>query len=298
MRCVALLIGLCALPLLACAQSSNSSRAAGGVTGTVRKHPSVPSKYVAARDVDVWLPPGYERDKGKRYPVLYMHDGQNLFDPKTSYIGVEWGVDEMMTRLIGEGKVREAVVVGVWNSPKRLAEYMPQKAVEQAGAERLRWFEQQAGGRLLADDYLKFLVSELKPFIDANYRTLAGRGDTFVMGSSMGGLISAYAVSEYPEVFGGAGCVSTHWPAGEGVVIDYLRRRLPDPRTHKIYFDYGTATLDAEYEPFQRRMDEVMSAAGYEGGKNWLTRKFEGDEHSERAWSRRLDVPLTFLLGK
>ncbi|HJW46870.1 MAG TPA: alpha/beta hydrolase-fold protein, partial [Lysobacter sp.] len=150
---------------------------------------------------------------------------------------------------------------------------------------------------IVSDDYLKFVVTELKPFIDATYRTRKGRDDTFVMGSSMGGLISLYAVAEYPEVFGGAGAVSTHWPIGDGIVIDWLGAHLPSPRNHRIYYDFGTATLDAQYEPYQRRMDALMPAHGYVEGRNWTTRKFEGAEHSERAWRARVDVPLVFLLG-
>jgi predicted alpha/beta superfamily hydrolase len=268
-----------------------------GVTGTVKHHPNFPSVHVDARNVDVWLPPGYERDAKRRYPVVYMHDGQNLFDPKTSYIGVDWGVDETMTRLVGGRKVRPAIVVGVWNTPKRTAEYMPQKAVAYAGTGPIANLPVESRDQIVSDAYLRFLVAELKPFVDRTYRTLPGRKDTIVMGSSMGGLISAYAVAEYPEVFGGAGCVSTHWPAGDGIVIEYLENALPDPRTHKIYFDYGTATLDATYEPFQLRMDQVMRRGGYREGRNWVTRKFPGAEHSERAWRQRVDVPLVFLLG-
>jgi predicted alpha/beta superfamily hydrolase len=271
---------------------------APGVTGALVRHENFASKHVAPRHVDVWLPPGYEKDNGKRYPVLYMHDGQNLFDPKLAYTGVDWGVDEALTRLVAEGKARPAIVVGVWNTPKRVAEYMPQRAVESAGAAALAAFRKQFDSEPLADNYLKFLVTELKPFVDANYRTRAGRADTFVMGSSMGGLISLYAAAEYPEVFGGVGAVSTHWPAGDGIVIEYLKRKLPSPKTHRIYYDFGTATLDSQYEPYQRRVDEVMRAAGYREGKNWVTRKFEGAEHNERAWRARVEIPLLFLLGK
>ena len=117
------------------------------------------------------------------------------------------------------------------------------------------------------------------------------------MGSSMGGLISAYALCEYPHVFGGAGCVSTHFPAGKGAVIDYLAKNLPKPGAHKLWFDYGTETLDALYEPYQRRMDAVMKAAGYTEGRDWITKKFPGAEHSEKSWRARVDQPLTFLLG-
>ena len=117
------------------------------------------------------------------------------------------------------------------------------------------------------------------------------------MGSSMGGLISLYAAAQYPQVFGGVGAVSTHWPIGGGLVIDWLGRHLPDPATHRLYYDHGTATLDASYAPFQARMDRLMIKGGYVEGRNWITRSFEGAEHNERAWRDRLDVPLQFLLG-
>jgi predicted alpha/beta superfamily hydrolase len=270
-----------------------------GVAGVLQRHVQFPSRFVEARNVDVWLPPGYTRGRGKRFPVVYMQDGQNLFDPKTSYAGVDWGVDETLTRLIGQGVVREAIVVGIWNTPKRIAEYMPRKALKFANTRELKGIPVETHDHVVSDDYLRFLVGELKPFIDTHYRTLRDRANTFVMGSSMGGLISAYAMSEYPNVFGGAACVSTHWPAGDGAVIEYLRHgHMPDARTHKFYFDYGTETLDAQYEPFQKRMDEVLLAAGYAEGVNWVTRKFEGEEHSEKSWRKRVDIPLVFFLHR
>ncbi|HEX9706297.1 MAG TPA: alpha-amylase family glycosyl hydrolase, partial [Steroidobacteraceae bacterium] len=174
-----------------------------GVTGTVKTHESLPSQHVAARRVDVWLPSGYEADASRRYPVLYMHDGQNLFDPALSYIGIDWGIDETMTRLIGEGAVREAIVVGVWNTPKRFEEYMPAKAVAESKLPGewpdMAWMRK---AEIVSDAYLRFLVEELKPFIDSTYRTLPGRVNTFTMGSSAGALVSLYALAEYPEVFG------------------------------------------------------------------------------------------------
>jgi len=269
---------------------------ADGVTGNLKRHERFASKYVDPRNVDVWLPPDYEINKSKRFPVVYMQDGQNLFDPKLSFIGVDWGIDETMTRLIRERKVREAIVVGVWNTPKRVLEYLPQKAL--VNPTTLKDIPALRLNQIVSDNYLKFLVTELKPFIDSTYRTRADRKDTFIMGSSAGALISIYAITEYPNVFGGAGGISTHWPLGDGIVIDYLKSRLPDPSTHKVYFDFGTETLDAGYEPYQRKMDEVMRKAGYKEGKNWITRKFAGDEHSERAWRKRVDVPLTFFLHK
>jgi pimeloyl-ACP methyl ester carboxylesterase len=113
----------------------------------------------------------------------------------------------------------------------------------------------------------------------------------------MGGLISLYAICEYPEVFGGAGCVSTHWPAVEGVIAPYLVENLPDPATHRLYFDYGTDTLDALYQPTQFLVDEVVAGAGYTRDVNWVTRKFPGAAHDERSWAQRVSIPLRFLLG-
>ena len=269
-----------------------------GVTGTVLRHAAMPSSHVAARNVDVWLPPGYAENPERRYPVVYMHDGQNLFDPATSMGNVDWAVDEAMTGLIARGEARPAIIVGVWNTNKRREEYMPQRAVTRVMPMNVPGASDLNPGDIISDSYLAFLVEELKPFIDASYRTLPGRADTIVMGSSMGGLISQYAMSKYPDVFGGAGCVSTHWPAGDGIALDDFAAHLPDPATHRYWFDYGTQTLDAGYEPYQQRADEILRKAGYVEGQNWITRKFEGAEHSEKAWRVRVDQPLVFLLGR
>jgi len=279
-----------------------------GVTGTIIKHDGFTSKFVDARNVHVWLPPSYGSQPHKRYPVLYANDGQNQFDPKECFIGVDWALDETMTRLIAEGKVREAIVVAVWNTPKRTREYIPQKALLSAvGTPReatVRSAVKDFGADLdkpewfLSDAYLKFLVTELKPFIDKEYRTRTGRSDTFIMGSSAGAMISLYAISEYPDVFGGAACLSTHLPLADGILVEYFKDKLPDPKTHKIYFDFGTETLDKNYEPYQLQMDAALEKRGYRSGVNGMTRKFQGDEHSERAWRKRVHVPLEFLLGK
>ncbi len=268
-----------------------------GVTGRRVVIPTFESKFVDGRRVEIWLPPGYAGDS-VRYPVLYMHDGQNVFDPSGSYGGVDWGIDETMTRLIAQGKVRPAIVVASWNTPKRGNEYMAAKAVP-AGADSIpigsgRHFP----GPWIADAYLRFMVEELKPYVDRTYRTRTGRADTFVMGSSMGGIISLYAAAEYPAVFGGVGAVSTHWPAGDGAVIDYLARTMPDPRTHRIWMDRGTATLDASYEAYQPRADSLFRARGYRDGVNFSTKVYEGAAHDERSWRVRVAEPLIFLLGR
>jgi len=269
-----------------------------GVTGVLKRHQNLTSKWVDPRQVDVWLPPGYMENAERRHPVLYMHDGQNLFDPKTSFVGVDWGIDETLTRLVQEDKVQGAIVVGIWNTPKRLQEYLPQRPFQGKLSHEQKDRLVQKYGLPVVDGYLTFIVEELKPFIDANYRTHPNRDHTFIMGSSMGGLISLYALCEYPEVFSGAGCLSTHWPAVDYIMVQYLRRALPDPSTHKIYFDYGTEALNAQYESYQIKVDAVVNEAGYVEGLNWMTKKFPGDEHSERAWRKRVHIPLTFFLGR
>lgn len=266
------------------------------ILGTIQCHADFPSKFVAARNMDVWLPPDYAEKK--RYPALYMHDGQNLFEPISSYGGVAWEMDKAIARLVKAKKIPGVIVIGVWNSDIRWREYMPQKAYEAAGFEKNREaFLERAGGPPLSDSYLRFLVEEVKPFVDANYPTLADQRNTFIMGSSMGGLISLYAVSQYPQVFFGAGCVSTHWLAGFHELVDEMAKRLPDPNSHRLYFDYGTVGLDTGYEPFQQQMDAHLRRTGYTG-QNWMTRKFEGADHNEVAWRARVEIPLEFLLGQ
>lgn len=251
------------------------------------------------RTVDVWRPPAYAQAPDTRYPVLYMHDGQNLFDPALAYTGVDWGVDEAVLRLIHERGLPGAIIVGVWNSgDERWLDYMPQRPAQLPAVQaKFAGWGRANSALIRSDAYLKFLVEELKPFIDATYRTLPDQPHTFVMGSSMGGLISLYALEQYPHVFGGAGCLSTHWPAGGDALMDDLAAHLPPPGRHRLYFDYGTATLDALYEPFQQRMDGHLAAAGYTRDVDWVTRKFAGAEHNEAAWRARVDGPLRFLLG-
>jgi len=266
--------------------------------GRIETLARVASQNVPARRVDVWLPPGYDGNTAQRYPVIYMHDGQNVFDPLISFGGNSWEVDQAMVRLIRAGHAPAAIIVGIWNiGAGRFNEYMPQKAVSGDVVAHYASGPKRPASLLRSDAYLKFLVEELKPLIDRSYRTRSDPAHTLVMGSSMGGLISAYALVEYPRVFGLAACISTHWPAGEGAVIDYLAQHLPKSGTHKIYFDFGTETLDSQYEPHQQRMDAVMRAAGYAEGKDWITRKFPGAEHSERSWRARVETPLQFLLG-
>ena len=279
--------------------------------GTLIRIDSFASSYVDARPVDIWLPPGYETTQ--QYPVLYMQDGQMLFDARTTWNKQEWGMDEVIPALIDSGQIQAFILVAVWNNaPVRYLEYTSMKPfVYFSDSDMAILRDEPATGRLFTGDnlkgdlYLRFLVSELKPYIDSHYPTLSGREDTFIMGSSFGGLISMFAICEYPEVFGGAACLSTHWTGlyrqennpFPFAMLAYFKDHLPDPSTHKLYFDHGTTTLDSLYAPYQQSADQIMREGGYTSA-NSLSLVFEGAPHTEEAWHDRVHIPLTFLFGK
>lgn len=269
--------------------------------GKVIIHENFKSEHVIPRNVEVFLPDGYDNNSKDKYNVFYMHDGQNVFNSKTSYTGIDWGVDETIDSLIKIGKIKNTIVVAPWNTvKKRFSEYMPESPSELTSSDEVKAALKQNTGfdDLYSDEYLKFLVEELKPFIDKTYNVYTKVENTSIMGSSMGGLISLYAICKYPEVFSAAGCVSTHWPVpvlGEAY-IKTLPATLPDPKTHKIYFDFGTETLDAQYEPYQKQVDQMMRDKGYIEGENWITKKFEGASHDEKSWNERVHIPIEFLL--
>lgn len=298
--------------MVACQTNRTASVTPQVSAGRLIHIPQWQSVYVTPRPVSIWLPNGY--DGQTPHQVLYMHDGQMLFDGSITWNKQEWGVDETLQSLIDAGEVPPTIVVGVGNGgPMRHSDYFPQRPWESLPqsfrdsvlAEGRRSNGQSIfAGAVQSDAYLKMLVEELKPYIDSAFVTLADTAHTFVAGSSMGGLISMYALCEYPDVFGGAACLSTHWPgifevAGNPIPAafrGYLAAHLPAPGLHRLYFDYGTATLDSLYPPLQAAVDTVMVGRDY-SSKDWQTLRFEGADHSEKAWRSRLAQPLRFLLS-
>lgn len=252
------------------------------------------SKYVPPRNIDIWLPPSYGLDSQKRYPVIYMQDGQFVFLSIRALVG--WGLEEVLLRLIRDKQIPEVIIVAVWNTKARWLEYAPERPVELFFDESEQNALRKSGFYPGGDNYLKFLVRELKPFIDSKYSVLQDSENTFLMGSSMGAVISAYGVCEYPEIFGGAGCLSTHWPIYKGIMVDYLEKFLPFSGNNKFYFDLGSESIDSGYGKFQDSVDGVMNKKGYNDGHNWLSRSYSGD-HSALAWSKRVHIPLAFLLN-
>jgi predicted alpha/beta superfamily hydrolase len=260
------------------------------------QHRDFVSEFVDPRNIDIWLPPSCTKDQARQYPVIYMHDGQFLFKPIGSYMG--FGLRETMVQLVADNKIKETIIIGIWNTRQRFQEYAPQRPVEEKMSEEDLAALRRDGHYPTSDNYLQFIVKELKPFVDSTYPVLSDQKHTFVMGSSMGALVSAYAVCEYPNVFGGAGCLSTHWPTLGGMMIPYLEEKLPEPALHKFYFDLGTESIDSQYGHFQKQADQIMKQAGYTKGQNWISKKFVGDNHSAKAWGNRITIPLIFFLQK
>ena len=281
-------------------------------SGVIKHYEKFKSDFVAARNIDVWLPDGYSENE--KYAVLYMHDGQMLFDAQTTWNKQEWKADEVAAKLMAEATTQQFIIVGIESIaslrhtdyfPQKPFESLPQQTIDSLYAIGAKLTPPKFANKVNSDNYLKFIVTELKPFIDKNFSVKTDRENTFIAGSSMGGLISMYAICEYPEIFGGAACLSTHWPGVFSVennpipsaFLDYMKTHLPSPKNHKIYFDYGDQTLDALYAPFQKRADVIMREKGFTA-KNWETRFFPGDDHSETSWAKRLDIPFAFLLSK
>ncbi|MDH7911924.1 alpha/beta hydrolase-fold protein [Winogradskyella sp. SYSU M77433] len=269
-----------------------------------------PSEYIKPRSVDVWLPEDYSKDK--KYNVLYMHDGQMLFDSTTTWNKQEWKVDEWATQLKEDDRVEDFIVVGIYNiADIRWQDLFPEKAFENLPIDRKEELIIRAKKNFInvldlnGDDYLKFLVEELKPVIDSTYSVYTDQEHTFVMGSSMGGLMSMYAISEYPEVFGGAACISTHWVGAmpmdnnpyPDAIFKYMEANLPQAGQHKLYFDYGNKTLDEHYPQYAPRVDEILKMKGYSDFDS-LNKFFDYADHSENSWNLRVYVPILFLMEK
>ena len=271
-------------------------------SGTLHSYPDFASEHITPRNVTVWTPDGYTI--GDSCAVLYMHDGQMLFDANTTWNKQEWQVDEVLGKLIAEKKVKNTIVVAIDNTDDRLNEYFPSETLNYTPENITDYGRMAPKG----DAYLAFLVEELKPFIDEHYRPLTDRDNTFVMGSSMGGLISMYALCQYPNVYGGAVCMSTHLSFGHlplagdnhdwAVAFEqYMNQKLPTANTYIVYMDRGTVGIDEPYAPYQIKADSLFQAKGWDEA-HFVTRTFEGDEHNETCWAKRLDLPLTFLLGE
>ena len=269
-----------------------------GVKGTLVYWTDVSSEFLGpSRHVVIWLPPGYDENREAPYPVLYMHDGQNLFDPRmgSGAPGDIWDVDDAVVGLVEQGEIPPVIVVGVWNSGERMTEYSP-------------WHG--------APNYARFLIEELMPRVNTEFNTATGPENTAVIGSSMGGLLSWYLVTFHADVFGSCGCVSSafilsaarmaRWTSqsGSGEALDatpYIVRDIESglgvPGTVRYWFDYGTVGGDANYHEPHQQVRSWLLEQGLVPGEDFVIRVYEGADHNETAWRDRLEDPLLFLFG-
>lgn len=262
------------------------------LSGDIRVHKTFHSKILNNdRDVLVYLPPGYDATKSRRYSVFYMHDGQNLFDGATSFIpGQEWRVDETAQSLIAAGKIEPLIIVGINNAGKdRINEYTP--------AEDGKY---KMGGK--ADLYGRMLVEELKPFIDSQYRTKKDAKHTGLGGSSLGGLVSIYLALKYPKTFGRAAVISPSvWFANKQIV--HYVEALPKKPKVRIWMDIGTNEGRTTEEAQQtindaRLLRDALTKKGWQTGKDFSYFEAKGAVHNENAWAARVERILTFLFPR
>lgn len=257
-----------------------------GLQGHFRLHRRLHSTHLdQARDVLIWLPPSYSLGL-RRYPVIYMHDGNNLFDPATSYIGVEWQVDEHLQRLIADKRVEELIVVGIYNTSAREDEYTWTPMLQEDGVTR--------GG--LGPAYARFVTEELKPMVDALYRTRPEPEHTGVAGSSLGGLISLYFGRYYSHVFGKIGILSPSlwWNGGEAIDV-----AAEMPAGLCLWIDMGTCEGEQPEAGVARvqALVQRLLARGYVEGWNLAFVLDSGARHDEFAWSGRIETMLRWFFG-
>ncbi|MBF7071792.1 esterase [Glaciecola sp. MH2013] len=282
-------------------------------SGTIERLSDLKISQIPSRHIDVWLPDGYSSEQ--KYDVLYMHDAAMLFDANITWNKQEWMVDEVASTLMKEAKVRPFIVVAIPNGgSKRHVEFFPQTPYERLDDEykkSLTTLEYNNAplfdGEVYSDRYLAFLLKELIPQIEGRYSVNKGPQHRYLAGSSMGGLISWYAMMKYPNEFAGAACISTHWLGDFGQddlafneFKRYMDERLPALEQQKLYFDYGDQTLDQYYPRLQRQIDAVMTkhyGSNSDKKAKWTSNFHQGENHSEASWSKRLHEPLLFLFS-
>jgi predicted alpha/beta superfamily hydrolase len=251
------------------------------LTGDVRTHEAFHSRYLPHdRTVVVYLPPGYDAETADRYPVLYLHDGQNVFDRATSF-GEEWQVDESAQRLITAGEIEALIIVGIYNTGEhRLDEYTPTPEVHEG-----------RGGH--ADDYGRMLVEELKPFIDNTYKTLPSAASTAIGGSSLGGLLTMHLGLRYPTAFSRLAVLSPSVWWDDRVILREVDA-LPSALPLRIWLDAGTAEgVDTLVNA--RALRDALIAKGWVLDADLAYLEAEGGEHNEQSWSARVERVLKFL---
>jgi predicted alpha/beta superfamily hydrolase len=257
------------------------------LTGNIQRHKGFESRTLGnRRDVLVYLPAGYRRFLRRRYPVLYLNDGQNIFDAATAFGGVEWGVDETAQRLVRKKLIEPLIIVAVANTGNdRIHEYTPTRAVALAGKQK-NW-----RSRGLARKYGKFLTAELKPFIDENYRTRPEAEFTGLGGSSLGGLLTMTLGLWFPHVFSRLGVMSPSVWWDDQVIVRMVEA-LEDKLPVRIWLDIGKHEIGWERT---RDLRDALVEKGWRLHDDLQYTEAEGAGHTESAWAARVDPMLRFL---
>jgi predicted alpha/beta superfamily hydrolase len=248
----------------------------GQITGAVKYHRNFHGKGIKPRDIIVWLPPGYGTELNNNYPVLYMHDGQNIVDPNTSTFKVDWQIDEAADSLIKAGLIEPIIIVGIYNTSDRDEEYSEES---------------------LGFAYMNFMVDSLKPFIDSNYRTLTSSENTASGGASLGGLIPFIMVWEYPEVFSKAICFSPAFKIEKYDFVDNVIAYQGKKKNIEVYINNGDNELDSQLQPGVDEMIEALIKEGYIEGKDFYDYKDKNAQHGERYWSKSIWRALIIFYG-
>ena len=256
----------------------------------------------------IWLPPGYTTGR-RAYPVLYMHDGQNLFDPAMSAFNKVWAADRAMLQCARAGLIAPHIIVGVWAPDyDRSRQYLPNWIAQHAPDPLGRHLTARAGNTILSDAYVAWLSGPLKACVDRSFRTRPGAADTAMIGSSMGGLISCYALARQPSVFGRVAALSPHWPVMLPPLVDdtqaalmdlwdqWMQSQLGAPGARRLWIDRGNEYLDAAYAPYHARATERLQTLGWTLGSDFESRIYPAASHNEDHWRTRLSDVLTWLL--
>jgi predicted alpha/beta superfamily hydrolase len=248
----------------------------------LRRHRQFHSNILSAdRDIIVYVPEGYD-ESGRRYPVLYLHDGQNLFDRKTAYIpGRIWAVHETADRLIADGAVEPLIIVGIYNTgAHRLAEYTPTRNPKMGGGD--------------ADLYGLMLIEEVKPFIDNEYRTLGDRENTGLGGSSLGGLVTLFLGLAHPDVFGKLAVLSPSVWWDHKSILAFVNEAEIQIRP-RIWLDMGTREGGKSSLNDSVLLHKLLLKRGWRDNEDLLYMRVEGGTHDEAAWAKRVEPFLRFL---
>lgn len=271
-------------------------------SGRIIRVENFPSFYIPPRNIDIWLPEHYSQNK--KYKVLYMHDGQKLFNTNQLQSFKEWRIDETLDSLMNHSVIDDCIVVGIsMISSHREAEYFPEKALTYISSKhRKRFISDQLPTGPSADAYLKFIIHELKPYIDKNFSVLTSPENTTMAGSEAAALISLYAICEYPEVFHSVACISPTWYINTNeriskALLKYLKKHIPDPAVHRFYFSHDTSIPDHNRNKILKKLNQIFTKKKYPAHNFQIIEK-SNSPVTKNDLNNKIIEPVLFLLTR